>query len=327
MLDMLSAAVQYLLFPIVYLTYPNSQFYILTYVSSALLAFIILKVMRPNISLAAGKNKYWFFPERIHENIHARLDFKLFLLYVYYILLQALITGGATFLTVPLVIKICAVFFGPATIAATPSIPLTAICMLFVFLAHELGYWFGHLLLHKVPALWEFHNVHHSAEHLTPLTELRQHPLEAAMGPFFMVSLASLVQGPMVYAFGTQSMILDPAAQNIITLIFYYTIIHWRHTDLPIYLPGIWSKLIQAPTHHQVHHSSDPIHFDKNLGYCLSIFDWAFGTLYVPRKEETIVYGIGEHDPAYQTVASNMIVPVQRAAVLIAKGGGLRFKK
>ncbi len=327
MLDMLSAGVQYLLFPIVYLTYPNSQFYILTYVTSALLAVIVLKVVRPSPALAAGKNKYWFFPERIHENRHARLDLKLFLLNVYYILLQALVTGGATFLTVPLVIKLCALFFGPASSAVSPSIALTIICMLLVFLAHELGYWFGHLLLHKIPALWEFHKVHHSAEHLTPLTELRQHPLEAALGPFFMVSLASLVQGPMVYAFGAQSLMLDPAAQNIITLIFYYSIIHWRHTDLPIYLPGIWSKLIQAPTHHQVHHSSDPRHFDKNLGYCLSIFDWAFGTLYVPKKEETIVYGIGEHDPAYQTVASNMIVPVQRAATLIARGDGFRFRK
>jgi sterol desaturase/sphingolipid hydroxylase (fatty acid hydroxylase superfamily) len=327
MMDTLSAAVQYMLFPIVYLTYPNSQFYVLTYITSALLAFVVLKLLRRTGPVAAGKNKYWFLPERAYENVHARLDFKLFLVNVYYILLQALITGGATFLTVPLVIKICTLLFGPASAAAAPSIPLTAICMLLVFLAHELGYWFGHLLLHKVPALWEFHKVHHSAEQLTPLTELRQHPLEAMLGPFFMVSLASLVQGPLVYAYGAQSIVLDPAAQNIITLIFYYTIIHWRHTDLPIYLPGIWARLIQAPTHHQVHHSTDPKHFDKNLGYCLSIFDWAFGTLYVPKKEENITYGIGDHDEAYASVASNLIVPIKRAVALIAKGEAFSFKK
>src|ERR1039458_8498353 len=33
-------------------------------------------------------------------------------------------------------------------------------------------------LFHAIPALWEFHKVHHSAEVLTPLTEMRTHPVE-----------------------------------------------------------------------------------------------------------------------------------------------------
>jgi hypothetical protein len=45
-------------------------------------------------------------------------------------------------------------------------------------LAYELAYWFAHYCFHKVPALGEFHKVHHSAEVMTGLTELRQHPVE-----------------------------------------------------------------------------------------------------------------------------------------------------
>ena len=45
-------------------------------------------------------------------------------------------------------------------------------------LAYELAYWSAHYGFHKVPALWEFHKVHHSAEVMTTLTELRQHPVE-----------------------------------------------------------------------------------------------------------------------------------------------------
>ena len=45
-------------------------------------------------------------------------------------------------------------------------------------LTYEFAYWFGHYLFHKVPAMWEFHKVHHSAEVMTTLTELRQHPVE-----------------------------------------------------------------------------------------------------------------------------------------------------
>ena len=45
---------------------------------------------------------------------------------------------------------------------------------------------------HKIPALWEFHKVHHSAEVMTPLTELRQHPVEIIV----VVNLIGLATGP-----------------------------------------------------------------------------------------------------------------------------------
>ena len=47
-----------------------------------------------------------------------------------------------------------------------------------LFLAYELGYWLDHYLSHKVPILWEFHKVHHSAEVLSPLTNFRVHPVD-----------------------------------------------------------------------------------------------------------------------------------------------------
>ena len=45
-------------------------------------------------------------------------------------------------------------------------------------LAYEFGYWAAHYLFHRIPALWEFHKVHHSAEVMTTFTEMRQHPIE-----------------------------------------------------------------------------------------------------------------------------------------------------
>ena len=46
-----------------------------------------------------------------------------------------------------------------------------------LFLAYELGYWLNHYVPHRVPFLWEFHKVHHSATVLTPLTNFRVHPV------------------------------------------------------------------------------------------------------------------------------------------------------
>jgi hypothetical protein len=41
---------------------------------------------------------------------------------------------------------------------------------------------------------------------------------------------------------------------------------------------------LRQPAHHHVHHSANPKHFNKNFGSCLALWDWMFGTLYVPEK-------------------------------------------
>ena len=48
--------------------------------------------------------------------------------------------------------------------------------------------------MHRVPALWEFHKVHHSAEVLTPLTEWRQHPLELMLFPVVIGAATAVVR-------------------------------------------------------------------------------------------------------------------------------------
>jgi sterol desaturase/sphingolipid hydroxylase (fatty acid hydroxylase superfamily) len=100
--------------------------------------------------------------------------------------------------------------------------------------------------------------------------------------------------------------------------------VHLRHTELPIYVSGWMAKLIQTPAHHQVHHSTDPKHFDKNMGYCLSIFDWLFGTLYIPKKDEKLSYGLGHEDSALETAVGSLFAPFGRAFALLAKPGRKR---
>ena len=70
---------------------------------------------------------------------------------------------------------------------------------------------------------------------------------------------------------------------------------HLRHSHIWIPFQGLAGKLFQSPAHHQVHHSTDPRHFDKNLGFALAVWDWAFGTLHIPARErEVSEYGVGE---------------------------------
>jgi sterol desaturase/sphingolipid hydroxylase (fatty acid hydroxylase superfamily) len=78
--------------------------------------------------------------------------------------------------------------------------PITASILITValFLAFELGYWINHWLSHTVPFMWQFHRVHHEAEVLTPVTNLRVHPVAS----FFYYNIVALSTG---LAHGTTS--------------------------------------------------------------------------------------------------------------------------
>ena len=181
-------------------------------------------------------------------------------------------------------------------------------------LAFEFAYWASHYAFHRIPALWEFHKVHHSAEVMTTFTEMRQHPVEIV---FFMNAIA-LCTGA---AFGAMTFIFGPGVGhmtllngNIVLAVFMLTWGHLRHSHLWIPFRGVAGRLLQSPAHHQVHHSTDPRHFDRNLGFALAVWDWAFGTLHVPSTHrEVSEYGVGEEREDYATVGRSLARPFLKA--------------
>ena len=58
---------------------------------------------------------------------------------------------------------------------------LGALFTVTMLLTHDFAYYLYHRALHKVPALWEFHKVHHSAECMVGTTDERTHPLDDLM--------------------------------------------------------------------------------------------------------------------------------------------------
>ena len=317
-MESLTSIFEYLLFPVVYLTQPTSQYFLPTYFSAGLCA-IVIYVLRKRKSLRFKNMLALVLPPKLLEHESTKLDLKLVFFGLYYVLAQSLVVGGLTVISVGGVVGLMTKLFGRPFPLSGPSYFISGITMLLVFLAVEFGYWFSHLLMHKIPALWEFHKVHHSAEVLTPLTEWRQHPIELALFPCLVGFAATVVQGPFIWYFGAAAQVVDPLKTNLLSMVFWYSILHLRHSELPFYATGLLGKIIQAPAHHQVHHSTNPQHFDKNLGYCLSIWDWAFGTLYVPKKGEKFSFGLGQKDNALETLVGSMVVPFGRAGAIIFK--------
>jgi sterol desaturase/sphingolipid hydroxylase (fatty acid hydroxylase superfamily) len=204
--------------------------------------------------------------------------------------------------------------FGPVTPSTlSPWITRVAITLM-LFLAYELGYWFNHWLSHKVPFLWEFHKVHHTAEVLTPLTNFRVHPVYTWIFFNILAFSAAVANGIGNYMFGDTTYQYAFNDTNIILVLFIHAYVHLQHSHMWIAFSGLAGRLLVSPAHHQVHHSSNPKHFNKNFGSCLAVWDWTFGTLYVPEKaREPLKFGFPDHRDAH-TVKGELVDPVVKAA-------------
>ena len=165
--------------------------------------------------------------------------------------------------------------------------------------------------------LWEFHKVHHSAEVMTPLTELRQHPIEILAFVNLIALSTGATLGALTYVFGPGAQVFTLLNANAATILFLMTWGHLRHTHIWWSFTGLAGRLLQSPAHHQLHHSDHPDHWDKNLGFALAVWDWAFGTLVIPptdKKALNVRFGVGESHGDYDTVWRAFARPFVRSA-------------
>jgi sterol desaturase/sphingolipid hydroxylase (fatty acid hydroxylase superfamily) len=205
--------------------------------------------------------------------------------------------------------------FGPHAPTHWPAWTILTLATVLQVLAYELAYWSAHYAFHKIPALWEFHKVHHSAEVMTTFTELRQHPVEVIAFMNWIGLATGIVFGAMTYAFGPGVRPFTLLDGNILTMVFLLTYGHLRHSHMWIAFTGVAGRILQSPAHHQLHHSANPAHFDKNLGFALAIWDWAFGTLAIPSMaREPILFGLGSEGAPFRSALSALVAPCARVA-------------
>lgn len=201
-----------------------------------------------------------------------------------------------------------------ARTAVLPGAAATAAVTLATFLAYEFGYWLDHYLKHRIPFLWEFHKVHHTAEHLTPLTNFRLHPVDSLMFANILALAIGATHGAVTYALGREVAPLAFNGSNAILVVFLFLLVHLQHTQLWIAFTGVWGRVLISPAHHQLHHSSNPEHFGRNFGSCLAVWDWLFGTLAAPtRKRQTLTFGVSPISPAQHTFTGGLITPFVEA--------------
>lgn len=208
--------------------------------------------------------------------------------------------------------------FGHAAPFAAPLYVIVSVATLAQVMLFDLGYWIGHRVMHEIPLLWEFHKTHHAAEVLTPATAARAHPVEDLIQTNFIAAALGLGYGVLVFLFGAAAQPVTLLETNVIFFVFFLTIFHLRHSHIWLPIRGWLGCIIQSPAHHQIHHSTAPQHVGKNLGFCLSVWDWAFGTLYVPDRREQLALGLGEESADFVSVKDLLLRPFANAARLTA---------
>jgi sterol desaturase/sphingolipid hydroxylase (fatty acid hydroxylase superfamily) len=184
-----------------------------------------------------------------------------------------------------------------------------------LFLAYEIGYWVDHYLKHRIAFLWEFHKVHHTAEILTPVTNFRNHPIDNIFFGYMLAIFIGSASGALAWTFGrtTESFTVD--GKNILFLFFLWTIGHLQHSQFWIPFRGVLGHIVLSPAHHQIHHSTDPKHFNRNFGSVLAVWDWMFGSLEMPSTNNPrLKYGVEEEGVDPHSSFGILAIPIVRSA-------------
>lgn len=155
----------------------------------------------------------------------------------------------------------------------------------------DIGFYWGHRLMHQVPYLWRFHAIHHSAEELDWLVNTKAHPFDLAFTRFCGFVL--------MYLLG----LAQPTGNSLDTLPILAAItgVFWGffiHANVRLRF-GWLESLLSSPAFHHWHHTNDgPEVIDKNFASLLPWLDKWFGTFYLPHNHWPQKYGTHTQVPA-----------------------------
>jgi sterol desaturase/sphingolipid hydroxylase (fatty acid hydroxylase superfamily) len=144
--------------------------------------------------------------------------------------------------------------------------------LLTMFIIADFIQWNIHRLLHRYPRLWEFHKVHHSVEEMGFAAHFRFHWMETIVYKTLQYVPLALI------GFG----ISDFMIIHIIAVL----IGHLNHANIKLTY-GPLKYILNNPVMHLWHHAHDLPNgkYGVNYGLSLSVWDYLFGTSYIPTDD------------------------------------------
>ncbi len=189
-------------------------------------------------------------------------------------------------------------------LGAPPAWPLGALATTvsytaLLFIASDGTRYALHRAMHAVPWLWRFHQVHHSAEVMTPVTLYRTHPVEGLLVALRGVLVTGFVAGVFSWFTGGNAVALEVLGVNAVAFALNLAGSNLRHSHVWIsFGPLEW--MVMSPAQHQLHHSLETSGHDVNYGSFLSVWD-LLGRSLVRAKVKPVAFGVKRehlnHDP------------------------------
>ncbi len=169
------------------------------------------------------------------------------------------------------------------------TIPNTWYTWILLFLGVDFCYYWFHRLSHEINAIWATHVVHHQSEEYNLSVALRQSWFQTLFSSSFYIPLPFLGFDPVMIA-------------SIVAINTLYQF--WIHTKVIKKLPRPIEFIFNTPSHHRVHHGTNPKYIDRNHAGSLIIWDRMFGTFQA--EEEEVVYGITTPLKSWSPIWANL---------------------
>jgi sterol desaturase/sphingolipid hydroxylase (fatty acid hydroxylase superfamily)/predicted lipoprotein len=263
--------------PLRFVTNPSKRLYWPFMLAALLIALVVLRLRRSGGQPALATTIKALFEPRLWLHRSTRLDLKLLIINR---LLRGLLLGPAVLSTAAITVwtaKIFGASFSTQPVSGS-RIGVDVAYTLTLFFADDITRFVLHRWMHRVPALWELHKVHHTAEVMTPLALYRTHPVESLLGSLRATATAGLVVSVFFYFFGASMHAFDILGINAIGFVFTLIGSNLRHSHVWLSY-GRLEQLFISPAQHQIHHSRDVAHYDSNYGAFLAIWDRLGGSL------------------------------------------------
>ena len=147
-----------------------------------------------------------------------------------------------------------------------------------LFFLDDFAYYWFHRVSHECRFWWAAHVNHHSSQHYNLSTAIRQSWTSVLVGtwaPWFPLALLGFPPA-MIFTMSAFSLLYQ----------------FWLHTQAIHRMPAWFEYLFNTPSHHRVHHASNPGYVDRNYGGTLMVWDRLFGSFAAERDDEPCRYGL-----------------------------------
>lgn len=146
-----------------------------------------------------------------------------------------------------------------------------------LFILVDFAFYFEHRIDHYCRLFWAVHVTHHSSQEFNLTTGFRSSVFQPVYRFIYLGPIALVGFIPLDIVF------MYSLAQTYGILV---------HTQFINKMPRWFEAVFVSPSHHRVHHASNVIYLDKNMGMCLIIWDKLFGSFQEELKEEPVKYGL-----------------------------------